>query len=428
MTSPQRRVSGYPRPAAWALALSLAWFTTAPLNAQAVVDLVMEDRPLTGSFEELFRVGGIDAGEWAAFGSIDGTAFDAAGNLYVFDEMLSRITVVDARGVFVRTVGRPGQGPGEFRMPLGFTVLADGRVVVSDLALRGYQVFLPDGSLDRIVSMGDLLRVGRLQADPRGGAVYAGGALIPLGFSSGRSTAGDPSARRTRPVERVTVDGAKTSTEVVARGWMPPEGTAPTVAPGGMRVVTEAALPRLFEPELLFGPLPDGTVALSDSSAYAVKVTGPDGAVRRVIRRPFHAEPLTQGIQEAERRRRLAEFDEETGGRAPDPGPGALGKSSIREMVRDQLEQLQFYEEIPVLMDLKTSWDGKIWVLRRGPEPNEAGPVDVLTPSGQYVGTLAPGSVGMPDSFGPDGVAAFIQTDDLGVRTVVVRRIPAALR
>ena len=34
----------------------------------------------------------------------------------------------------------------------------------------------------------------------------------------------------------------------------------------------------------------------------------------------------------------------------------------------------------------------------------------------------------MPDAFGPDGMAAFIELDELGVASVVVRRLPEAVR
>ena len=84
--------------------------------------------------------------------------------------------------------------------------------------------------------------------------------------------------------------------------------------------------------------------------------------------------------------------------------------------------------ELPVLMDLATGWNGKIWVVRRGEEPTEAGAVDVLTPAGQYVGTFAAGDLRLPWAFGPDGLVAFVETDDFDVPTVVVRRLPAILR
>ena len=38
-----------------------------------------------------------------------------------------------------------------------------------------------------------------------------------------------------------------------------------------------------------------------------------------------------------------------------------------------------------------------------------------------------PEATGMPDAFGPDGMAAFIELDELDVPSVVVRELPAAV-
>ena len=89
---------------------------------------------------------------------------------------------------------------------------------------------------------------------------------------------------------------------------------------------------------------------------------------------------------------------------------------------------LEFYHEVPVVRDLRTSWEGTIWVGRRGEEPASDGPIDLLTPDGRYIGTLAADATAMPSAFGPDGLVAFIETNELGVNTVVVKRLPPEVR
>lgn len=79
-----------------------------------------------------------DGDVWETFGEIAGTAFDANGSLYIFDRQASRITVVDPDGNFVREFRGPGEGPGELRMALGFTVMRDGTTVVLDLGHQAY--------------------------------------------------------------------------------------------------------------------------------------------------------------------------------------------------------------------------------------------------------------------------------------------------
>ena len=87
-----------------------------------------------------------------------------------------------------------------------------------------------------------------------------------------------------------------------------------------------------------------------------------------------------------------------------------------------------FYPVLPVIRRVRTTWDGRIWVMRRGDELYEDGPIDVLTADGEYIGTYPAGATKMPDAFGPDGLAAFIELDELDVARVVVRRLPVAVR
>ena len=185
---------------------------------------------------------------------------------------------------------------------------------------------------------------------------------------------------------------------------------------------------RTFEPELMFGVLPDGGVAYADSTTWAVHVVDADGGPARTLRRPFRPRQVTERMQEAERQRRLADLEAGRGPRmrmmTSGGGGGAVAQSAMNDMMRNQIAQMQFYPELPVLMALQTSWNGRIWAQRRSSEPSEGGAIDVVTADGRYVGTLPEGSTAMPSSFGPDGLAAFVETDELEVPLVVVRRVP----
>ena len=110
-----------------------------------------QDRPLAADFEEVYRAGGLSAPEWAQFVDPPRMGFDAAGNLYVLDE--SRVVVIDSGGDLVRTVGREGEGPGEFQSPAAIVVWRDGRFGVVDIGHLAYQLFGPEGELERFVRM-----------------------------------------------------------------------------------------------------------------------------------------------------------------------------------------------------------------------------------------------------------------------------------
>ena len=46
-------------------------------------------------------------------------------------------------------------------------------------------------------------------------------------------------------------------------------------------------------------------------------------------------------------------------------------------------------------------------------------------PDGRYLGSYPAGMTALPAAFGPDGLAAFIETNELGVQNVVVGRMTA---
>lgn len=95
---------------------------------------------------------------------------------------------------------------------------------------------------------------------------------------------------------------------------------------------------------------------------------------------------------------------------------------------RARIESPEFFPEIPVVQDLRTGWEGLIWVQRWHDEASGGSPIDLLSADGRYLGTLAPGSTALPSAFGPDGLVAVVETSEMGVASVVVRRLPEAIR
>jgi hypothetical protein len=95
----------------------------------------------------------------------------------------------------------------------------------------------------------------------------------------------------------------------------------------------------------------------------------------------------------------------------------------IQRMMEEQIKAMEFAEVIPVVSRLGVDWSGRVWLERTGERVGEAGPVDLFSADGRYLGSLAAGTTAMPDAFGPEGLAAFIERDELDVPRVVVRRL-----
>jgi len=194
----------------------------------------------------------------------------------------------------------------------------------------------------------------------------------------------------------------------------------------GRQTIVSRGPRRGFEPELFAGVLPGGRIAFSDSSAYAVKIAERDGGrIGTILTRPILPEPVTERVMQAEKDRRLRDLGGRPEGSVSRSGDGLIVAGTGRgAWEREQIETLEFAEEVPLVRDLRTSWNGRIWVLRRGDEPVSDGPIDILAADGRYLGSYRTGATPLPDAFGPDGLAAFIERDELDVQTVVVKRLP----
>ena len=71
---------------------------------------------------------------------------DSEGYIYVMDYGDCHILVYDDVGMYVRTIGRKGQGPGEFMSPAYFDFSQDGRVFVNDVMNQKITIFDIEGN------------------------------------------------------------------------------------------------------------------------------------------------------------------------------------------------------------------------------------------------------------------------------------------
>lgn len=76
--------------------------------------------------EEVWRLGGESEAEEEFFGVISDILVDADHNMYILDMQLSEVRVFDEAGTYLRTLGREGEGPGEFRRPVSMAFFPDG--------------------------------------------------------------------------------------------------------------------------------------------------------------------------------------------------------------------------------------------------------------------------------------------------------------
>lgn len=390
------------------------------------------DLELDAVIDDLYTVGAFSGEDWETFGRIADVDFDASGNLHILDEGNYRVVVLNRDGALVRTLGSQGEGPGELSGPTSAAILDDGRLVVYDMGFPGaLEVFDQEGTF-----------VSSTPVDPLSG--MPGQLLLPLGGDRMVTTGGmtirmagqdepdePPEDEHLRDIDIFSLGGS--GKEVLYRAWnLPPdevvEDFTATNAQGQNVFTMGLQRQRAFRPRLHIGVLRDGRVAVVDSVGYRVKLIGADGSVTGVIQRDIVPEPVTEAIREAERTRRIEGLTAQSassrislmGGLEALTGDAA---EQLREQMLPMIENMLFPDEIPVVAGMAVDGEGRLWIARTAPGGDGDGPIDIMSAEGDYIGTLPPDAPRIPDAFGPDGLMAYIETDEMDVPSVRVIRL-----
>jgi len=86
--------------------------------------------PVTSKLPEMWRLGGDSEDEDEFFGVISDIDIDTQGNVYLLDSQLSTVKIYNKDGELLRSIGREGEGPGEFRRPISMFFTKDDKAAV----------------------------------------------------------------------------------------------------------------------------------------------------------------------------------------------------------------------------------------------------------------------------------------------------------
>jgi hypothetical protein len=297
-----------------------------------------------------WEVGGEDGD--LILGVVTQVLIDQENNVYLLDGQLAEVHVISPAGELLRTIGREGDGPGEFRQP-------------------GDMAFLPDGTLGVMQAFpGKIIRIDPLDGTPAGewtlGDAEAGGFFEMRAFrqAAGNIVVGgvhqiidQPNGRITRQDFLGRVDPA---TGLVTHHYAERD------------VVIELAAIRLDENDLTGGPgsrydvLADGRVAVAiPRNGYEVSVFAPGGELELVFTREYESwqrDDQALGIWQ-----RILETIQRT------QVPGA---------------PLSWEQTEPDVQSLRGAPDGRIWIQnahgRWAPPAGVFASYDVFTPDGRF--------------------------------------------
>ncbi len=114
-----------------------------------------------------------------AFNSPTDVAVDSAGNIYILDAANQRIQKFSPEGQYLATIGRKGQGPGEFNYPSSLDIDSKGNLFVLDGFVKKIQILTPEGKEQKtiLILKDRLLKMRYLKS-----GLFAAGASPMLGM------------------------------------------------------------------------------------------------------------------------------------------------------------------------------------------------------------------------------------------------------
>ena len=131
--------------------------TQAPRSDTIVKIVTGPARPPIATVRVMATVGRADGAPEHIFGNIEAFALGKDLSIFVAEDQgsVANVRQFDSTGRYLRTFGRKGQGPGEFRSVDDIAIHPDGRVLVLDGSDRAINVFTAEGRYLTKWSLGD---------------------------------------------------------------------------------------------------------------------------------------------------------------------------------------------------------------------------------------------------------------------------------
>lgn len=391
--------------------LSLITSSAAVAAAQQAITLPAADKPLSVTPTPAFTIGAPDGEAWEMFSDATAVAFDAQDNLYVLDQMDPRVLVYDARGKYVRTIGKRGPGPGEMQMPNAVAVLRDGSVVVADLSRNALSVWDGSGKFVRSVPYGNVTR------GPTRNGLAAGGDQVLIRQHQSRA---DDQPDKLLPFWRFDLSSGKGT--VALRVDPPVDLEQPRIESRGNNMISgRIQADPTFTPTPFMAGFSDGMMAVSYSFDYVVRMAGKTG--ERTIRRAIASRKVTAADRDRilKKRRETLERD----GQVTYTFRGGVSSKSSKKLTAAEIDQrlkaIEFATTMPAIQGLLVDGRDNLWIARSPLSGKATSPIDIVRADGTYVGTIM--DVQLPLAVSATGLAAYIEMHPDGYQQVIVKRI-----
>lgn len=120
------------------------------------------------SLEEELSIGDVEGKEEQMFKNIFDIAVDENENIYILDLNQRQVRVFDRKGKYLRTIGKVGQGPGEFQFPRQIIISPHQEFVICDPMVRKVFFFSLEGLYKRNIPTWEHGRLMSIMLDSKG--------------------------------------------------------------------------------------------------------------------------------------------------------------------------------------------------------------------------------------------------------------------
>jgi len=235
------------------------------------------DRTL--SIEEELSIGGEDSEGNIILYEAGHVLVDDAENLFIVDQRDFNIKVFDPEGNFIRSIGKHGEGPGEFQRVGYLTFLPDGRLLVLDFQARRTSLFDSTGNfVSSHQSTKNLSRI-FLASD----ASYFVQEII-------REEGGGPSAQRKLTINEIDFSGKEVN---AIGGFKLPEFKILSVGD-----IKQGMINPHSPQSIIAGDMGNQRLFHSFNDKYQIDVLDTKGKIFRKIERPYDPLPYTSEDKE----------------------------------------------------------------------------------------------------------------------------------
>ena len=339
------------------------------------------------SAEPALDIGMVDGPAEYQFGRVTGAVRLGDGTVVVGDDQSKSLRFFDRAGRHLRTVGREGGGPGEFRA-LGSLAARGDTLVVGDYNNRRVSVFAPDGRLVRAVP----LDAGGTEAFVRPLGSFRDGSVL-----LSAETIADRSGLSRDSLTYLLLGPAGSSPRELGRF---PGDERFTHAEEGGPVM---AGPRGFGRSAAVAAVPDGFF-YGSSDRFEIGRYDEAGKLLRLVRAPHSPRPVTPADVERFKEIRLQV--------AQDPR-----RAQVRGLIEKSLAAMPFPETMPAHGEIRADPAGGLWVSDYRLSADDPGRWTVFDPEGRMLGTVATPARFRVFEIGTDYVLG-VWADDMDVEHV----------